>query len=171
MADERPQHDPHATDSHARWRFLRDVAVFQFKLALDNLRDFALVPVSLIAAAIDLAFKGEHEGALFYMVLRWGLHSEKIIDLYSVIERGDGPGHDFTVDAAIARLESVILREYEKGGTAAGVKAAVDHAIDQIRRESKVGRGKARGALARAADNIRPKLDTKPDSGDVPPAS
>jgi len=171
MPDMPPQHDPHAPDSHARWRFLRDVAVFQFKLALDNLRDFALVPVSLIAAAIDLLFKGEREGALFYTVLRWGLHSEKIIDLYSVIERGEGPGHDFTVDAAIARLESVILREYEKGGTTAGVKAAVDHAIDQIRRESEVGRDKARGALARAADNMRPKLDTNTDSGDDQPAT
>ncbi len=155
---------------HARWRFLRDVAVFQFKLALDNLRDFALVPISLIAAGIDLLFKGEREGVLFYTVLRWGLHSEKIIDLYSVIERGEGPGHDFTVDAAIARLESVILREYEKGGTAARVKAVVDHAIDEIRRESEAAPVKARDALARAADNMRTKLDTKPGSADVPPA-
>lgn len=157
---------PSPYDTHARWRFLRDVAVFQFKLALDNLRDFALVPVSLVAAAVDLAFGGKPEGALFYTVLRWGLHSEKIIDLYSVIERGEGPGHDFTVDAAIARLEGVILREYEKGGTAAGVKAAVDRAIDQIRRDRRTGE-----ALARAADNMRPKLNTKPDSGDLPPAA
>ncbi len=164
MPDASPPHDP-----YARWRFLRDVAVFQFKLALDNLRDFALVPVSLIAAAIDLVFNGEREGVLFYTVLKWGLHSEKIIDLYSVIERGDGPGHDFTIDAAIARLESVILREYEKGGTAAGVKDAVDHAIDQIRRESGATRGRARNALARAAGNMHRKLGTKTGSGDTPP--
>ena len=166
MPDAPSPHDP-----HARWRFLRDVAVFQFKLALDNLRDFALVPISLIAAGIDLLFKGEREGTLFYTVLRWGLHSEKVIDLYSVIERGEGPGHDFTVDAGIARLEAVILREYEKGGKAARVKVAVDHAIDEIRRESEAAPVKARDALVRAADTMRTKLDMKSDSGDVPPAA
>jgi hypothetical protein len=73
--------------SGERWRFLRDVAVFQLKLFLDNLRDFALVPVSLVAALIDLVYKGEREGALFYKVLRWGAHSEQVIDVYSTMRR------------------------------------------------------------------------------------
>jgi hypothetical protein len=62
--------------SGERWRFLKDVIVFQLKLLLDNLRDFALVPISLVAALIDLVYKGKREGALFYKVLRWGAHSE-----------------------------------------------------------------------------------------------
>ena len=37
-----------------RWTFLRDVLVFQLKMFLDNVRDFALMPVSLVAALIDL---------------------------------------------------------------------------------------------------------------------
>jgi hypothetical protein len=153
-----PKGNP-APDAHARWRFLRDVAVFQFKLALDNLRDFALIPVTLIAAAIDLVFKGEREGALFYKVLEWGWHSERVIDLYSVIERDDGPlGHDFTVDAIIARLERVIVREYEKGGTTASVKAAVDRTLDQIQKESGAQRTKAREAVNRAAEKIQARM-------------
>jgi hypothetical protein len=45
---------PAPAASGERWRFLRDVMVFQLKLFLDNLRDFALVPSSLVAALIDL---------------------------------------------------------------------------------------------------------------------
>ncbi len=78
--------------SGERWRFLRDVLVFQLKLLLDNLRDFALVPISLVAALIDLIYKGEREGTLFYRVLRWGAHSEEVIDVYSAIEHQGGNG-------------------------------------------------------------------------------
>src|SRR5713101_5323600 len=95
-------------DTSDRWKFLRDVLVFQLKLFLDNLRDFALMPVSLVAALIDLVSKGEREGALFYKVLKWGAHSEEVIDVYSAIEHHE-PGDfkvnpAYTVDAVIARL-------------------------------------------------------------------
>lgn len=151
------------SDPHARWRFLRDVAVFQFKLFLDNLRDFALVPITLLAAGIDLVFKGEKEGQLFYKVLEWGWHSERIIDLYSVIEHDENEplGHDFTVDAVLARLEAVVVREYEKGGTAASVKAAVDRAIDQIQHEGGARRARAQDAINRAADRIKTRMEAE----------
>ena len=42
----------------ARWRFFRDVVVFELKMFIGNLRDFALMPVSLGAAIIDLVSKG-----------------------------------------------------------------------------------------------------------------
>src|SRR6202790_3670331 len=116
---------PTRPDRSDRWRFLRDVLVFQLKLFLGNVRDFALVPVSLVAAIVDLIFKGEREGALFYKVLRWSAHSEEVIDVYSAIEHHE-PGDfkvspDYTVDAVIARLGDVVVREVEKGGTAASV--------------------------------------------------
>jgi len=136
---------PTRTNADPRWQFILDVLVFQVKLLLDNVRDFALVPVSLGAAIIDLVFKGEREGALFYKVLRWGAHSEEVIDVYSAIEHHD-PGDfqvnpEYTVDAVIARLEGVLVRECEKGGTAASIKAAMDRAIDQLHDETaKLGR-------------------------------
>jgi len=69
-----------------RWQFWRDVLVFQLKMFIGNLRDFALMPVSLGAALIDLVSKGEREGSLFYRVLRWGAHSEEVLDAYSPIK-------------------------------------------------------------------------------------
>jgi hypothetical protein len=104
-----------ATDE--RWRFWRDVLVFELKMFIGNLRDFALMPVSVAAAMIDLVSKGEREGSLFYRVLRWGAHSEEVLDAYSPIkdelqDRKVNP--NYTVDAVVARLEGVLVREYER---------------------------------------------------------
>lgn len=149
---------------------MRDVMVFQLKLLLDNLRDFALVPVSLVAALIDLIYKGEREGALFYKVLRWGAHSEEVINVYSAIEHHP-PGAfkmnpTYTVDAVVARLEGVVVRECEKGGTAASIKAALDRAIDQLHRETKEKGDRARDVVARAADKLRLGIDQLPPEGE-----
>jgi hypothetical protein len=157
---------PSPAGSGERWRFLRDVMVFQLKLLLDNLRDFALVPVSLVAALIDLLYRGEREGALFYKVLRWGAQSEEVIDVYSAIE--DQPPGSFkvnpayTVDAVVARLEEVVVREYEKGGTAASIKAALDRAIDQLHRETKEKGDRVLDVVADAANKLRVSIDTLP---------
>jgi len=150
---------PHPDD---RWKFLRDVVVFQIKMLLDNVRDLALMPVSLVAALIDLVLRGEREGALFYRVLRWGSHSEEMINAYSAIEhheKGDfRVSRNYTVDGVIARLEGVLVRECEKGGTAASIKAAMDRAIDQLHAET----GGARDAVVRTADKLRDKFDGEP---------
>jgi hypothetical protein len=154
-----PSPPPRAT-SDERWKFMRDVVVFQLKLFLDNVRDLVLMPVALVAALIDLVLRGDREGARFYKVLRWGWHSEKVIDVYSAIEHHE-PGDfeiskAYTVDGVIARLEDVVVREVEKGGTAASIKSAMDRAIDQLHAET----GGARDAVVRTADKIREKFET-----------
>ena len=144
-------------ESSARWRFLRDVLVFELKMLLDNLRDFALMPLSLGAALFDLLVKGEREGALFYRVLKWGAHSEKVIDVYSAIKEHERAeiNPSYTVDAVVARLEGVVVREIEKGGTAASIKAAMDRTIDQIHRETSGPRDTAMNAVTRVSDTLR----------------
>ena len=158
------------TDRDARWRFLRDVIAFQLKMFLDNVRDFALMPISLAAALIDLISRGEREGALFYRVLRWGSHSEKVIDVYSAIEHHD-PGNltinpNYTVDGVIARLEGVLVRECEKGGTAASVKAAMDRAIDQLHAETSGTRKAAQNVVDRTVGTLRDKFESEPPEKD-----
>jgi hypothetical protein len=146
-----------------RWNFVRDVMVFQLKLLLDNVRDLVLMPVSLVAALIDLVFRGEREGALFYKVLRWGQHSEAVIDVYSAIEHHQASdfkiSRDYTVDGVIARLEGVLKREVEQGGTAASVKAAMDKAIDQLHTETGAKREQAREMVTRTAEELRKKFE------------
>ena len=141
------------------WSFLRDVAVFQLKMVVDNLRDFALIPVSLGAALLDLVFKSE----LFYGVLRWGAESEKIIDVYSALETRDAAAGlirreefnpAYTIDGVVAQLESVVVRECEKGGTAASIKAAMDRAIEQLHKGTGSTRDRAAEIVARTADRL-----------------
>ena len=150
---------PRSNDND-HWKFLRDVLVFQLKMLLDNIRDFALMPISLIAALIDLIFKGERQGTLFYQVLRWGAHSEEVINVYSAIDTHWRPAvnPNYTIDAVIARLEGVLVRECEKGGTAASIKTAMDRAIGQIQVETSGSRDRAKEAVARAADKLRGKF-------------
>ncbi|HEV3409421.1 MAG TPA: hypothetical protein VG095_03950 [Chthoniobacterales bacterium] len=146
-----------ASKTDERWRFLRDVIVFQLKMVVDNLRDLALMPVSLGAAVLDLLFGGKREGALFYKVLRWGAQSERMIDVYSAIDE-HGPiavDPNYTIDGVIARLERVVVRECEKGGTAASVKAAMDRAIDELHKGTSPARQKASDLVARAAEKVR----------------
>ena len=137
-------------------------------MLLDNVRDFALMPVSLIAAVCDLIFKGERQGSLFYQVLRWGVHSERVINVYSAIEEHERPEANpkYTVDAVISKLEGVLIRECEKGGTAASVKAAMDRAIGQIQIETSGPRDRAKEAVARAAEKLRSGLNTAPPKHD-----
>jgi hypothetical protein len=52
----------------------------------------------------------------------------------------------------------VLVREYEKGGTAASIKTAMDRAIDQLHAET----GGARDAVVRTADKLREKFDSGP---------
>jgi hypothetical protein len=161
-----PESTPAQADKTERWKFVRDVLVFQLKLLLDNLRDFALQPISLVAALIDIFYRGKREGALFYKVLRWGWHSEQVIGVYSAIEDHEPTAFqvhpNYTVDAVIAKLEGVLVREYEKGGTAASIKSAMDRAIDQLHHDTGETRDKAKNAVLRVTDSLRSQNDGEP---------
>lgn len=169
-----PEQQPQSSNvnSDARWVFMRDVLVFEFKMFLDNLRDFLLMPASLIAAGIDLVLGGERHGRRFYKVLEWGKHSEEIINVYGCIDetpREHGMKQDYSVDAVVNRLEAVIVREYEKGGTAATIKSAIDRALDQLQGEAQARHEQAKDAFARAAEKIRANKDAGPGT-DAGPA-
>ena len=85
-----------------------------------------------------------------------------MIDVYSAIahhEKDDfRVSRDYTVDGVIARLEGVLRREYEKGGTAASIKAAMDRAIDQLHAETGGARDKARDVVVRTDGQTARKI-------------
>lgn len=146
-------------DPHARWKFIRDVAVFQFKLFLNNVHNFVQIPLTLVIAVIDLIFKTEPEGARFYRTLELGRAIDDSIDIYSVVaHRERSLNADYTVDNLVSRLEGVIVREYQKGGTAASVKAALDRAIDEMQTRADTGKDAAAGAVKRAAQKMRDSM-------------
>lgn len=68
----------------------------------------------------------------------------------------------YTVDAVVTRLEQVLVRECEKGGTAASIKAAMDRTFDQIHQETSAPRARARDAVTRVSETIRSKFTPPP---------
>ena len=67
MTDALPSPPNSNVDPHARWKFIRDVAVFEAKLALNNLHNFFQIPLTLAVAVFDLVVGGKTEGERFYI--------------------------------------------------------------------------------------------------------
>ena len=144
---------------HARWKFVRDVAVFELKLALNNLHNFFQIPLTLAVAVFDLVAGGKTQGERFYKLVEMGRTIDDSIDIYSIIDhRERSLNKDYTVDAVVGRIEGVILREYQKGGTAASVKQAVDKALDEMQAKTGDHLGKAGDAVKAAADKLHEKM-------------
>ena len=63
----------------------------------------------------------------------------------------------------------MLRREYEKGGTAATIKTALDRAIDQLHRETGKHRERARTAMVKVLDEgkrLTEGMAGKNDDGD-----
>jgi hypothetical protein len=155
-----PENPPHNAD--ARWKFVRDVAVFELKLAINNVHNFLQIPVSFAIAVFDLLFtaKEKEEGSRFYKFVAWGRTIDDHIDIYSIVAHHErSMNRDFTIDALVGKLEGVIVKEYEKGGTAANIKAAVDKAIDQMQTRTGYVGDKTDEALKHAADRMKEAMN------------
>ena len=150
---------PIEPDPHARWKFIRDVLVFEAKLAINNLHNFFQIPVTTAVAIFDLVVKGKEEGERFYKLVEFGRTIDDHIDIYSVIsDREKKLNANYTIDAVVSRIEQVIVREYEKGGTTASVKAAVDKALDGMQAKTAPHAEKAADALKTATEKLQEKM-------------
>src|SRR5215467_9096022 len=140
----------------ARWKFIRDVAVFELKLTLNNIHNFFQIPMTLGVALFDLVFKHGDDGSHFYWLVEQGRIIDDNIDIYSIIDdRERAMKRNYSVDAVLKRVESVIVKEYEKGGTAASIKNALDRAMDEMQSRTAPTAAKAAAAERAAADTLK----------------
>jgi hypothetical protein len=120
-----------------RWTLIRDIFVLQLKLVVDGLRDFILVPISLVVGLVSLV-KKDSGGEEFYELLRAGRRSERWINLFGAAERVYGPSIDDErfpaddIDEIVHRVESFVVDEYSKGGVTRQAKDQLDRAIDSL---------------------------------------
>jgi hypothetical protein len=114
-----------------RWHLLRNVLVFQMKLAVDALRDFVLSPLSLGAALLDLATGTDREPLYFEQILALGRRSEGWINLFGR-EPDAGVARNPGIDRLVERMESLVIEQYERGGITAQAKAAIDRSLDAV---------------------------------------
>ncbi len=121
-----------------RWGFVRDALTFQAKLILDGLRDALMIPVSLVAAAIDLVARPDAPGRLFYRVVLLGRRSEEWIDLFEAADRVDPRRRPLlaknpaTIDEVFDRLEDLVVDQHARGGVTAQAKEAIDRVLDSF---------------------------------------
>jgi len=127
-----------------RWTMMRDIAVLQVKLVADGLRDFLLVPASLVVGIVSL-FSGDdgRPSPHFYRLLRLGKRSERWINLFGAIEHAPREASDIamdddtSIDDLVARLEGYVVEEYRRGGVTSQAKDRIDKALDAIQRNKR----------------------------------
>lgn len=94
---------------------LRDAVVFQFKLLVDGIRDFVLIPVSLAAAIISFLKPGARAGTEFYDVVAFGRTTERKINLFSAADKcaADPVAEELPdLDTLVDEIESFARKEY-----------------------------------------------------------
>lgn len=120
-----------------RWDLIRDILVLQVKLVVDGLRDFLLVPISLVVGLFSLVRGGERPGTEFYDLLRYGKRSERLINLFGAADRVHGSLSDDVplpdIDSVVNRVETFLVDEYKKGGITAQAKQHFDEVLDSVR--------------------------------------
>lgn len=103
----------------SRGVILRDLLIFQVKLAIDGLKDLVLMPVSIVAAALDLFFPGARRGRRFYLVLRLSERFDRWLNLCKAADAADvdrdglfGASRAGS-DTLLGRIESAVLGREE----------------------------------------------------------
>lgn len=123
------------------WILVRDVAVLQFKLVVDGLRDLLLVPASLIAALISVMKTTDGQpGDEFYRLVSVGKQSERWINLFGALN--NAPDHvtreyqfgTKDIDDIVSRVESFVVDEYQRGGVSKQAHDRLNEAIARMRK-------------------------------------
>jgi hypothetical protein len=115
----------------------RDVLTLQFKLFIEALRDLALSPVTLVAAAIDLLLAKQQTPRYFYEVLRLGKRSEDWIDLWSAAEHEKGAAQE-GLDSVLARVEEVVRDPATGARRAKVLKRWAERQLSRARRQAEL---------------------------------
>ncbi len=125
------------------WPMIRDIAVLQFKLIVDGLRDFILVPASLVAGLISLFSRTPFEESAFYRLICLGKQSEQWINLFGCYDNAsdelkaeyelDSKGLDDVVD----RMEGYVVNEYQSGGLTRQAKDKIDAALNELKKNAR----------------------------------
>lgn len=101
--------------NRSKFVVLRDLMIFQVKLAMDGLKDVAFMPLSITAAALDVVFPGPRVGHRFYAVLAVGEKFDRWLNLFGAAKDADA-SRDGLFGASragsptmLGRLESLVV--------------------------------------------------------------
>lgn len=103
------------TLTRARYVLIRDLAIFQVKLAMDGVKDLVLMPLSIAAAAADILFPGTRPGHRFYGVMMVGERFDRWLNLFGAASAADAKRDGLFgasragSNSMLGRLEEIVL--------------------------------------------------------------
>jgi len=125
----------------ARWALIRDLFVFQVKLAMDAIRDLLLSPVSIICGLIDIIKGHSLSQSYFHKLMNLGHQSDLWLNLFGNQNNGDehiNVQHnqkaktELSVDQLFSQVESLLKEQHNKGGLTTSAKATIDRYLNKI---------------------------------------
>ena len=111
-----------------RGQLLRQILVFQFKLAMDGLRDLLLSPISIVAALAGILTKHPDPSRYFNRLLELGHRSDQWINLFNTHPQDNDSS---TADDFVREAESIVRSELEKGGVMPRMNRPVEKTENQ----------------------------------------
>lgn len=130
-----PDAEAAASTHPDRWRVIRDLIVFQVKLALDGMRDVLLSPISLFLGIYGLLFGGRNPGKHFYRLCHLGHHTDRWINLFGAAETTVTTGA--SSDEWIEHAEKALREKYPGGGIVPNTRDAADNLLDATNKSDK----------------------------------
>ena len=146
------QADTKDTASNTHWALIGRLITFQFKLAMDGLRDLLLSPVSIGFVLYGILVQREQPDKYFRRLMRFGRDSDHFINLFGEKQETQRPESSIddkdreivlssvnaedprkvTSDDYVKKLESLILSEYKKGGFISELKQGTDGILEKL---------------------------------------
>ncbi len=127
----------------ARWTLIRDMFIFQVKLAMDAIRDLLLSPVSIIFGLIDI-FKGHSlSQSYFHKLMDFGHRTDSWLNLFGDQKKATKSSStlfgqkakvnvDVSVDQLFSQVESLLKDQHNKGGLTKSAKSTIDRYLNKI---------------------------------------
>ncbi|MCO7223111.1 hypothetical protein [Pleionea sp. CnH1-48] len=111
----------------SRWQMIRQLLIFQLKLAIDALRDILLSPLSMILTIMDLMAGNKNEKRWFTRLMHFGRDTDKAINLFNQhdADKESKPN----VDRAFEQFEELLKKHYQTGDLSNKTKAAIDKSL------------------------------------------
>jgi len=130
-------HKPEIT----RWALIRDMFVFQVKLAMDAIRDFLLSPVSIICGLVDILKGHSLSQSYFHKLMNFGHQTDAWLNLFgnhnkSVeninVQASEEAKADVNVDQLFSQVETLLKEQHGKGKLTASAKSTIDRYLNKI---------------------------------------
>ena len=116
---------------------VRESLLFQLKLLADGMRDFILVPISMIATLVGLIRSADDPGLEFNRVIDIGRKSEQWINLFGQHDPLEEAGDAGSIDKLVTRAEEVVREQVRKGDVSDSASTAIKKSLGSLHTQAR----------------------------------